>query len=217
MKKIDYKKSIVAALSLSFIGLSGSVQSASDSGYIGSVDYVAFNFAPRGSLSCDGQLLSISQYTTLYSLLGTTYGGDGRTSFALPDMRGRVPIHTGTGPGLSTYHMGPGGGVERATLTVNNMPVHSHASTATSTSVLKGVTAAGDSLPPAGKSIARSPVGDKNFSASAPSADMHTGSVTTTTTIVPKTAGGGQAFSIMQPYTVLRCIVATEGTYPPRS
>ena len=219
MKKIDYKKSIVAALSLSFIGMSGSVQSAGGGDeYIGSVDYVAFNFVPRDYASCDGQLLAISQYTTLYSLLGTIYGGDGRSTFALPDMRGRVPVHTGAGPGLTPRSMGPGGGLERVTLNVNNMPAHTHGVTATSISTLKGVIAVGDKASPAGKSIAKSSItGAKNFSATAPGADMHADSVTTTTAVEQQTVGGTQPVSIMQPYTVLRCIVAMNGLYPPRN
>ena len=85
------------------------------------------NFAPRGWATCDGQLLPISQYTALFSLVGTMYGGDGRTTFGLPDLRGRVPIHRGTGPGLSTRNQGQSGGSETNLLNVDQLPAHSHA------------------------------------------------------------------------------------------
>ncbi len=96
-------------------------------GFIGEVRMFAGNFAPRNWAFCEGQLLAISQNQALFSILGTTYGGDGRTTFALPDLRGRVAIHPGTGPGLSNYRQGQTGGVETVTLGVINLPPHSHA------------------------------------------------------------------------------------------
>jgi len=97
--------------------------------FLGEICWIGFNFAPRGWALCDGQLLSISQNDALFSLLGTTYGGDGRTTFGLPDLRGRSPIHVGQGPGLSNYQWGQKGGVETVTLTINQMPSHTHAIT----------------------------------------------------------------------------------------
>ena len=94
--------------------------------FIGQITLVGFNFAPRGWAFCEGQLLSISQNTALFSLLGTTYGGDGRTTFGLPDLRGRVPIGPGTGPGLPSYSWGQKGGADREALAINQMPGHSH-------------------------------------------------------------------------------------------
>ena len=94
--------------------------------FIGMIVQFGGNFAPRGWALCDGQLMSIAQNSALFSILGTTYGGDGRTTFALPDLRSRVPIHPGQGPGLSRYVLGQAGGVESVTLTVNNMPSHNH-------------------------------------------------------------------------------------------
>jgi microcystin-dependent protein len=94
--------------------------------FIGMIILVGFNFAPRGWAVCNGQLLPISQNTALFSLLGTTYGGNGQTTFALPDLRGRVPNGMGQGPGLSNYTIGQVGGVEGVTLTVNQMPAHTH-------------------------------------------------------------------------------------------
>ena len=226
MKKIDCKKSVVAALgmSLCLTGLSAGVQAASDTGseYLGSVEYVAFTFAPRGYANCDGQLLNISSNTALFSLLGTRFGGNGTTTFGLPDMRGRVPIHTGTGPGIGTYQMGQMSGYPTAALQVANLAAHKHnvAVSASSTSTLNAVTTAGDTIPPAGNSIARSSVSaTKIFSTAAPTVEMNAGSVVTNTTteVTEQNMGGGQAFSILQPYTVLRCVIATDGLYPPRS
>ena len=94
--------------------------------FIGQIIMFGGNFAIRSFALCDGQLQPISQNTALFSLLGTIYGGDGRTTFALPDLRGRVPVHMGNGPGLSSYRIGQRLGVERMTLTANNVPPHSH-------------------------------------------------------------------------------------------
>jgi len=97
--------------------------------FIGQVTHFAGNFAPRGWGFCGGQLLAISQNSALFSILGTTYGGDGRTTFGLPDARGRDMVHPGTGPGLSNIRLGERGGSETTTLTVNNLPSHSHTAT----------------------------------------------------------------------------------------
>src|SRR5215475_4971153 len=100
--------------------------------FLGQIMLVPYNFAPRGWAFCNGQLLSISQNTALFSLLGTTYGGNGQTTFALPDLRGRVPLSSGQGPGLSNYNLGQSGGQETVTLTGNQMPAHQHAINANS-------------------------------------------------------------------------------------
>ena len=94
--------------------------------YVGEIRMFAGNFAPAGWMFCQGQLLPISENETLFQLIGTTYGGDGQSTFALPDLRGRVPIHNGQGPGLSSYQLGESGGVEQVTLTVQQIPVHAH-------------------------------------------------------------------------------------------
>jgi len=99
--------------------------------FVGQIMSFGFNYAPQGWLPCDGRLLPISSYETLYTLVGTTYGGDGQSTFALPDLRGRVPIHMGQGPGLSTYVMGQKAGVEQVTLLPANMPPHTHTPTVT--------------------------------------------------------------------------------------
>jgi microcystin-dependent protein len=94
--------------------------------FVGEIRMFAGNFAPRGWAFCDGQLLAVSQNDALFSLLGTIYGGDGRTTFGLPDLRGRIPIHAGDGPGLSPRRLGSKGGAEKVTLTVNQLPSHTH-------------------------------------------------------------------------------------------
>ena len=94
--------------------------------FVGEIRMFAGNFAPRGWAFCDGQLLAVSQNDALFSLLGTIYGGDGRTTFALPDARGRIPLHQGQGPGLSNRRLGAKGGAEKVTLTTNQLPSHSH-------------------------------------------------------------------------------------------
>jgi microcystin-dependent protein len=94
--------------------------------FVGEIKMFAGNFAPRGYAFCDGQLLAVSQNDALFSLYGTIYGGDGKTTFGLPDLRGRIPLHAGQGPGLSNRRLGSKGGSERATLTVNQMPSHAH-------------------------------------------------------------------------------------------
>ncbi|MFY1113097.1 MAG: tail fiber protein, partial [Methanosarcinaceae archaeon] len=108
------------------IALVGVFPSRSSEPFIGEIRMFAGNFAPRGWAFCDGQLLPISQNTALFSILGTTYGGDGRTTFGLPDLRGRVPVHAGSGPGLSTVRLGDTGGAETVTLSQAQMPSHNH-------------------------------------------------------------------------------------------
>ncbi len=208
--------------------------------FVGEINYVAFNYAPQGWLPCNGQLLPINQYQAVFALLGTTYGGNGTTTFALPDMRGKVPVHQGQSAGGSNFVMGQTAGSENVTLTVNQMPTHSHPvdaiSTSTSvvapgssaTSTLKAVNAAGDTNTPGGGAIAMSPALTKIYSSTtAPSVNMNQASIettlsgvnvatTTVTTVTVSPAGGSQPFSIMQPYTTVNCIIAIDGIFPSR-
>ncbi|MGH6630282.1 MAG: phage tail protein, partial [Burkholderiales bacterium] len=108
--------------------------------FLGMIQIFPYNFAPRGWAFCNGQILPIVQNTALFSLLGTTYGGNGQTTFALPDLRGRFPNSSGQGPGLSNYDLGQVGGTESATLTINQMPTHNHTATFASTSALNAAT-----------------------------------------------------------------------------
>ena len=166
--------------------------------FIGQIMMFGGNFAPRGWAFCDGQLLPISQNTALFSLLGTTYGGDGRTTFALPDLRGRTPIHSGHGPGLSDYRQGSKGGQETVTLTVNQMPSHNH--------VVKANLDEGTSDEVENNYLSNSST--PLYSSSA-DGNLNTSSVVHT--------GGGQAHSNMQPYLAIQYVIALQGIFPSRS
>ncbi len=167
--------------------------------YIGEIRIVGFTFAPPGWLQCDGSLQSIQNNETLYSLIGTTYGGDGQNSFALPDLRGRVPVHQGMGSGLGAYVMGQAGGAVSVTLNSNTLPAHTHP--------LNCSTGASDSAAPAGEYFATSPI---NVYASAPASLVAMGSVV-------GSSGGSQPHANLQPYLGLMYIIATEGIYPSQS
>lgn len=194
-------------LSLSaLVGLMGGVsataqaQSATDP-FIGTISYMAFNFAPRAWAHCDGQLIAITQNDALFSLLGTTYGGDGRTTFALPDMRGRLPVHQGAGPGLSSRRMGQRGGQEAVVLTAADIG-HTHS--------LQGSSSAGNVGAPSGASLATDGA-DTVYSNTAPNVQMHPGSIT------QNTQGTGQAHENRPPMLGVYCNIALFGIYPSRS
>ena len=169
--------------------------------FIGFIGMFGGNFAPRNWALCDGNLLSISQHQALYSILGTTYGGDGRTTFALPDMRGRVPMHPGGGPGLSNRSLGQKGGSEEVALSVAQIPAHSHSGT------LKGIEEDGNATDLADKALAN----HTGYHTGTPDTDMAAGSVSTNNT------GGGQAHDNVQPFLCVNFIIALVGTYPSRN
>ena len=171
-----------------------------------SIMIFAGNFAPLSWAYCNGALLSIAENTALFSLLGTTYGGDGQTTFALPDLRGRIPVGTGGGPGLSFVDLGEVSGSEAITLTLNNLPSHSHAMTA-AVSVSSG--ANDGSKNPA--ELLGSPTNAIYAPANAGSGQL--GGVAVNIGV----AGGSQPFSILQPYLALNYIICTEGIYPSRN
>lgn len=177
--------------------------SAQQEGFIGEIKMFGGNFAPRGWAFCDGQLLSISQNTALFSILGTTYGGDGRTTFGLPDLRGRVPMHAGNGLGLSSYRIGQQGGVETTTITVANLPAHSHPYAAPAVSEDGNTSVPTDAVPAGTKVL------DKEYSTGTPNTTMRGGTVGNT--------GGNQAINNMQPYGVINYIIALQGVFPSRS
>ncbi len=170
-----------------------------------------FAFAPRDWAKCDGQLLSIADNTALFSLLGVQFGGDGRTTFALPDLRGRAPVSAGHGPGLSNYVLGQQVGGEAASLSVLNLPPHNHQAVATSTLVAEGAVA--DSQNPQGRMLAASQTYVSPQSAE--NRNMAPESITTSVQI--GTAGGGQSVSRMQPSLAVNFCIAMVGIYPPRS
>lgn len=173
-------------------------------GYIGEIRMVGFNFAPRGWAMCDGQLIPIQQNTALFSLLGVNYGGNGTTNFALPDLRGRAPIHAGAsqGPGLSPVALGQMSGQESVTLTQQNLPSHTH--------LINATTADGTSGDPTGNIPANTKLLDKEYSNVAPNTTMNS------TMVLPST---GQSFPVnnMQPYLGVYYIICTQGIYPPRN
>jgi microcystin-dependent protein len=178
--------------------------------YTGEIRLVGFGFAPRNWAICAGQIMSISQNTALFSLLGTTYGGNGSTTFALPNLSGRAALHTGTGPGLSNYPLGAVVGTESVALIQSQMPAHIH-------------TIAGDTLPfktnsagpatspsPAGTFLTKSPV--NQYGEEATNLTMLANSVTGTAT----TVGGSTAHENMMPYLSMYYIICVSGYYPPR-
>ena len=154
------------------------------------------NFAPAGWMFCEGQLLPISENETLFQLIGSTYGGDGQETFALPDLRSRVPIHQGQGPGLSSYVLAQNGGVETVTLTTNQIPMHSHAPVASNT---------GGSDNPANNFWANSSTG-KPYVAAPPTVQMNAG------TILP--TGGSQPHENMIPFLCVSYIISLFGIFP---
>jgi microcystin-dependent protein len=169
--------------------------------FLGELKLVPYNFAPRGWAACNGQVLSISQNTALFSLLGTTYGGNGETTFCLPDLRSRVPIHYGQGPGLSPYSLGQAGGEESVTLTTQEMPEHNHLVQASNTF--------GNNVSPNGAVAARA----HKTLRYAPSPDGNT--FMNESMITP--VGQSLPHDNIQPYLVLQWIIALEGIFPSRN
>lgn len=160
------------------------------------------NFAPKNNAFCNGQIIAISQNTALFSLLGTTYGGNGTTTFALPDLRGRMPIGFGQGPGLSDYSLGEQSGVESVTLLATEIPSHSH--------VPVGSSAAGTSTNPSNAVWAAS-VGGRT------PPPLYTGAAALVPMAPALPAGGNQPHSNMQPYLAISFIIALTGVFPARN
>lgn len=169
--------------------------------FVGEIRMFAGNFAPRGWAFCDGQLLSVSENDALYSLFGTIYGGDGRTTFGLPDLRGRIPLHQGTGPGLSHRRLGSMGGAEQVTVTINQLASHSHG--------FRGSTASAAADAPGGGFIADTG-GALNYLANAdPIGDFARSMV--------GSAGGNRSHTNLMPTLCVNFIVALFGIYPSRT
>jgi microcystin-dependent protein len=169
--------------------------------FVAEIRIFPFNFAPKGWAFCDGQILPLSQNTALFSLLGTTYGGDGKSNFALPDLQGNAPMHPGQGPGLSLHDLGETGGSQTVSLLESEIPSHSH-------------TLRADTLDPAevnlvssNASLAQSTGGGLYQSAS--NGSMSDNAITP--------AGGDQPHNNMQPYLTLNFCIALQGVYPPRT
>jgi len=170
--------------------------------FVGEIRMFAGNFAPRNWAFCDGQLLAVSQNDALFSLLGTIYGGDGRTTFGLPDLRGRIPLHAGTGPGLSNRRLGAKGGAEAVTLSAAQTADHTHPVQASSQ--------AGTSTNPAGSYPAAVSL-EARYASSSPTTQMNGGAIT------PDQGAGGLPHDNLQPYQCVHFIIALFGVYPSRN
>lgn len=170
--------------------------------FVAEIRIFPFNFAPKGWAFCDGQILPISQNTALFSLLGTTYGGDGKSNFALPNMQGNAPMHPGQGPGLSLHDLGETGGSETVTLLESEIPAHSHGVQAQAVPL-------GDVATPAGNTLSRPASGNLYLSTGASVVAM------APQAIAP--AGGDQPHNNMMPYLTLTFCIALQGVYPPRT
>lgn len=166
--------------------------------FVGEIRMFAGNFAPRGWAFCDGQLLAVSQNDALFSLLGTIYGGDGRTTFGLPDLRGRLPIHAGSGPGLSPRRLGGKGGAEKVTLTVNQLPSHRHNLKA-STNIPSDRNANGGVT---GQTLSDTYINDS------PLTNMNSSAVSK--------VGGSRSHTNLMPFLCIHFIIALVGIYPSR-
>lgn len=175
--------------------------------FVAEIRIFPFNFAPKGWAFCDGQILPLSQNTALFSLLGTTYGGDGKSNFALPDMQGNAPMHPGQGPGLSLHDLGETGGSETVTLLESEIPAHSHNAMCANNSVN------GDKDSPAGNLLATVPLTGSPPAYAPPAGN--TVVAMSGNAIAP--AGGDQPHNNMSPYLTLNFCIALQGVYPPRT
>ncbi len=168
--------------------------------FVAEIRIFPFNFAPKGWAFCMGQLLPLSQNTALFSLLGTTYGGNGTSTFALPDMQGNVPMHPGQGPGLSQHNLGEMSGSESVTLLESEIPAHTHA--------LMALGAPGNRTSPVGNTFTRPSAG---------SAYAASGALVAMSFQALSPAGGNLPHNNMQPYLTLNFCIALQGVFPPRS
>jgi microcystin-dependent protein len=180
--------------------------------YLAEIRMFGGNFAPQGWAFCNGQILSIAQNTALFSLLGTTYGGNGTTTFALPDLRGRVAIHQGSGPGLSPYVIGQQAGTESVQLTVAQLPAHAHNVNCDATSTSRATTGFGQSTgsTPTNNFPGLAAVAGEGVYSTGPAASTMNAAM-----IAPN--GGGQGHANIQPYLSLSFIIALQGIYPSRN
>jgi microcystin-dependent protein len=169
--------------------------------YLGEIRMFAGNFAPLGWALCNGQLLSIAQNTALFSLLGTFYGGNGQTTFALPNLQSRVPVHQGHGAGLSPYAMGQAGGNENVTLTQAQMPQHNH--------TMATLSAPGTVARPNTQLLAQSTSGSIYGPAPSDGSALNQAAISS--------AGNNQPHANVQPYLAITFIIALQGIFPPRS
>lgn len=200
-------------------------------GTIGEIRMFGGNFAPQGWQICAGQSLSIAEYTPLYAVIGTYYGGDGQNTFNLPDLRSRIPVGTGAGPGLPSVSTGEAWGSEGVTLTTSQMPGHTHAATvtggggtATFSATLNGVNNAGGIDNPTGNILGTDTLsGTTSYATSGTLSEMNAGEVVVSNlygalpTITVGVAGGSQPHSNIQPVLAVNYIICLEGIFPSRN
>ena len=185
-------------------GFAAPATAQSGDNFLGDIVLTGYTFCPRTMMEANGQLLAISQNDALFSLLGTIYGGDGRTTFALPDMRGRAPVHQGAGPGLPQVRLGQRYGAETNTMTAATMPNHGHAVGAS--------TGTPNQTSPGGHTIGSFTAGPNRYAADTPNVAMESSPTTTITA-----TGGSLRFNNIMPYTTIRYCVVTQGIYPSRN
>jgi microcystin-dependent protein len=178
--------------------------------YIGQIVLFAGNYAPQGWMLCNGQVLNVNQNQALFAVIGNVYGGDGRSTFALPNLCGRVPLGAGQGVGLTARAFGQGGGTETVVLTAAQAPAHTH----TASAKVNATSDAGDAATPQGAVWAQAAsAGEMPYKQGTPNAEMQAGAVQVTVDPVP---GGDQAHPNMQPYLALNYIICVEGLFPSR-
>ena len=183
--------------------------------FLAEIKLFAGNFAPKGWALCQGQILPIQQNTALFSLLGTAFGGNGQTTFALPDLRGRAPLGWGQGPGLQNYTLGQQAGAETATIALSQMPAHTHTASIGTLGIAAASTP-GNKQSPANAVPAAEAVGvTATYSTAVPDVKMAAAALSGAPAVVA--TGGGQPTSIMQPYVTLTFIIAITGIFPSRN
>ncbi|MHC0442579.1 phage tail protein [Flavobacterium sp. 3-210] len=193
--------------------------------FLGSIMAFGFDFAPRGWATCSGQIIAISQNTALFALLGTTYGGNGQTTFALPDLRGRSMVGVGQGPGLSPIVLGEVSGTENTTLTINNMPMHNHQINAgtganqvnLATSALAYTGGTNSNETDSGSNYLGAAGATPNIYCEPTGTTVKVGGIASTIGGSTAIAGGSQPFAIRNPYLGTNFCIAMEGVFPPRS
>lgn len=200
--KISKTAMSIAAASAA-LTLSAPAQAGIDP-FVGQIMTGGYNFCPRNTLPADGQLIPIPQNPALFALLGTRYGGNGTTTFALPNLNGRTVIGHGQGPGLPDYQQGQQTGSATITLTANNLPAHTH------TGTLRAQSGAGNTNQPGGNSLALAPSNRLIYSAATPANNMNAGDIT----VAP--SGGGEPIRSEMPYLALQQCIAMQGIFPPR-
>ncbi len=203
MPHVLSRTACVAAAAMSLTGLNGTASAQAIDPFVGQIMCAGFNFAPPGWAELNGQLLPIAQNTALFALLGTQYGGNGQTTFALPDMRGRVLMHAGQGPGLTPRDQGESAGAEQVTLSSAQLPAHNH------TVIPLGSSAEATLVSPA-QAVPATTKKNTPVYASGPGTVAMSSTLTTTT-------GGSAPVPVMQPYVTVKCFIALVGVFPARN